>query len=474
MNSRPLTHLPVHPDDLCPITPNYLIKQHPGYAFVDDSRQNKDDDVQHMTIQAKKISDKLSQRWTKEFLPEITKSDVRRRNNKGLEVGDYVIYTDPNVKPGNWQKGLIINTYKSRDNFARIADVKLLNGEILEKRSVVRLAKLEIDEKSHKSCDENKILLSKGVENPLNTAQLEISNFEESGSELTLNPSVKLGENLLKAFLGEKSEGKMELPENLDPECAIKLMTELGEAKFLTRAEIKKGKDQLARDLRKLTRDSFHEDLENMRTVRIAHLPVSCCFASIIAKLSDCSKAVQMGNLMIDDAVCRIQKAQNPKRVLSIKKAEVSVISFNPVAIDSNDRIVIARMRDKPSKFCAVPTLTNDWLVQYRQYKRRLEAIIPVVKAQKANDRIVVDFNQINDGVLGRSIQLEPTIPSISGCINPKNSHPTVPDKMKLKSIIVVPNHSTFKPVSINMNHGKKVPEDSDEEESSDYDNFKR
>ncbi|XP_070492311.1 uncharacterized protein [Chironomus tepperi] len=104
MNSRPLTHLPVSPDDLCPITPNLLIKQHPGYSFIGDNTATSSDDLHHMTVRAKKIAEKFTQRWIKEYLPIITKSDARRHNKQGLDVGDYVIYTDPTIKPANWKK----------------------------------------------------------------------------------------------------------------------------------------------------------------------------------------------------------------------------------------------------------------------------------------------------------------------------------------------------------------------------------
>lgn len=475
MNSRPLTHIPVSPDDLCPITPNYLVKQHPGYAFVAESEGTDNDDLHHMTIRAKKTSEKLIQRWIKEYLPIITKADVRRRKNEGLEVGDYVIYTDPNIKPANWKRGIIINTYKGRDNFARVADVKLLNGEILEKRSVVRLAKLEIDEKSHKKYDENKILLSKQVENPLNSLKTlsRTKNLNLLPTFLTERIS-ELSIKIIKLNIG-KTNLVMESIENINPDSVIKLMTELGEARFITAAEIKREESDFAKQLKFMTQDEFYEDIQNCRTIRIAKVPISCCFMSLITRLAqenleiarifvdsahqvngffanitfksnaDCVKAVEMKKIKFDDVDCNIMKAIRGKSSLTFKKAEFAAISFNAKNNLAQNKLLIARVRDSDNKFCAVPTLANQWLIEYRQYQRRLEAIRPIVASQQLNERIVVDLEHIQNSTTDRSRPTATTSnPGCSNSGNSGNSESGIPNVQRLRSIIVVPNHSTF------------------------------
>jgi len=502
MNSRPLTHLPVSPDDLCPITPNYLIKQHPGYAFVGDNPATNNDDLHHLTIRAKKTSEKLTKRWIKEYLPIITKSDVRRRHNKGLEVGDYVIYTDPNVKPANWKRGIIINVYKGRDNYARIADVKLLNGEILERRSAVRLAKLEIDEKSHKNCDENKILLARGAVNSPKENPTENSKFD---SNCVTERNQNFFVEVIARLCLSRSELRVEMAQELNPDCVLELRNELGEAKFIKPLEIEKGGSRMAKILQNLIGLNFYEDPENVRTVRIARVPISCCFMNLIIILSgenlkiariicdsthqangffanvtfaspdDCEKAVNLGEIEIDEVKCQIMKANHSKDIMSFRKSEFSVVKWSPRILNSEDKVIIGRLRDMPTKFCAVPTLANQWLIDYRNFQRQMQEISPVVAAQQGNNRVVVDLVEIQQAASSRSLQSFPTASTSTGGFTPASkTSSTIPNKDRLKSIIVVPNYSTFRAINMSRKASKLNDTDNSDSDSSNDFHFKR
>lgn len=157
INSRPLTHVPACPDDDVPITPNLLIKLHPGYSFIDSKRIDEvsETDPRWFVKRAQEFSHKIATRWIKEYLPIIGKFSPTEGPVRDIKEGDFVTYCDPTTLPSKWQRGIVVKVYTGRDGLARVADIKLKDGTIVEKRSAYRLARLEIDsEPIHVNCNQ--------------------------------------------------------------------------------------------------------------------------------------------------------------------------------------------------------------------------------------------------------------------------------------------------------------------------------
>lgn len=147
INSRPLTHVPATPDDEFPLTPNQLVKFHPGYEFLSDTSQlPHPGNAEWYFKKAQKFSNQVWSRWCKEYLPIITQSEShsKRGAKRDIHIGDFVIYCDPTTHPQSWSRGIVTNVYKGRDGLARVADIRLRDGKIITKRSAYRLARIPI------------------------------------------------------------------------------------------------------------------------------------------------------------------------------------------------------------------------------------------------------------------------------------------------------------------------------------------
>lgn len=145
MNGRPLTNVPVTCEDEPPLTPNELIKFHHGSTLLPAEAEKLPVENQEKKLikRARGFVKRFMSKFTKEHLPIITRMAPNQRKNS-IAKGDYVIYIDPTIPPNAWKKGVVVETYAGRDGVCRVADVKLAGGELVTKRSAIRLAKIDI------------------------------------------------------------------------------------------------------------------------------------------------------------------------------------------------------------------------------------------------------------------------------------------------------------------------------------------
>ncbi|KAG5666194.1 hypothetical protein PVAND_017826 [Polypedilum vanderplanki] len=380
LNSRPLTNVPVSPDDLIPLTPNYLIKLHPGYAFVQNVQDDENENPNLFIKRAKKISDKLISRWIKEYLATIADPKLKGPNKRGLEVDDYVIYLDPLLKPENWKRGRVIEVFRGRDGFARVANIKLKNGEILEKRSVARLAKLEIDDKNFttESC-----LLLKIAERTLGQDQVQVQSQNKKFSFR----HKKLIEFC--AAMGSKVQ--------ISTVAVIKLWNELGQSIFCSREEIGEGKSGNALSIRELLGDDMFLDTENVRTIKINRIPCETNFMELLTRMAklnwtvtrvavdsidqkegffayitfekESEKIAAIERKVIDIAgkKCKVSVPKKSFDILKRAGKEYAFIFWNHLR-SHNCAIVLCRQKDTITRENALPRFSGEQLKEYIEY----------------------------------------------------------------------------------------------------------
>ncbi|XP_055836519.1 uncharacterized protein LOC129905140 [Episyrphus balteatus] len=147
LNRRPLTYNPVDPEDPKPLTPNSML-------FGVDDRDvtapgvfsDSDCSSRFYSRRSQYLMAELTRRWYKEYLPTITRrSKWFKKKTKPVEVNDVVIVIEPNEIRSAWHLGRVIQVYAGPDGVVRMADVKLSNGSIKKKRSVGRLAVLDLE-----------------------------------------------------------------------------------------------------------------------------------------------------------------------------------------------------------------------------------------------------------------------------------------------------------------------------------------
>lgn len=145
INRRPLTHIPVDPEDPRPLTPNSML-------FGEDDRDvtapgvfSEEDSCSKLySRRAQHLMDEITKRWYKEYLPNITRRTKWFSQTKQIQVDDIVIIIEPNEIRSAWQMGRVVKVYPGPDGVIRMADVILPSGAIKTKRSVGRLAVLDL------------------------------------------------------------------------------------------------------------------------------------------------------------------------------------------------------------------------------------------------------------------------------------------------------------------------------------------
>ncbi|KAG5667016.1 hypothetical protein PVAND_015018 [Polypedilum vanderplanki] len=151
LNNRPLTELPVSPNDDAPITPYLLMTGHPNYPLCCESSGpslNKEPDISKMKLERRvnSLVQAFRSRFINEYAPIIARRLSNAKTAKNLiNLNDFVVYLDPTKNPSEWKRGVVIKTYPGKDNHVRVVDVKTKAGEILQRRSVYCLAKLDFN-----------------------------------------------------------------------------------------------------------------------------------------------------------------------------------------------------------------------------------------------------------------------------------------------------------------------------------------
>jgi transposase InsO family protein len=145
INSRPLTHVPVDPNDPDSLTPNSFLLGTSSAAiqvpsvFVDSSRCPR-----KQWILSQKLADHFWSRWVKEYLPSLTRRTKWHRTSEPVKVGDLVIIADNNLHRNHWPRGVVSAVHPGRDGVVRVVDVKTNAG--VYRRPVVKLCVLDIEQ----------------------------------------------------------------------------------------------------------------------------------------------------------------------------------------------------------------------------------------------------------------------------------------------------------------------------------------
>lgn len=143
---RSLTHIPIDHEDAEPLTPNTILfgdqdedKSRPAGIYSQNDAVSK-----HAYRRAQFLAEKYASRWTTEYLPEICRRSKWHNKTKPAALSDVVIVVEPNNPKNAWKKGRITRVYPGDDGIIRAADVQLADGSMKLRRSVERLAILDV------------------------------------------------------------------------------------------------------------------------------------------------------------------------------------------------------------------------------------------------------------------------------------------------------------------------------------------
>ena len=141
LNSRPLTHVSVNPEDPEPLTPFYFLLGRPSPALPPDVLCEKDVASKKKWRRAQLIVEHFWKRWRREYLPNLQARSKWTTRTANLREDDVVLIRENNAPRGHWPRGRILQTIPEKVCVVRAARVKS-KGTVYV-RPVVKLILLE-------------------------------------------------------------------------------------------------------------------------------------------------------------------------------------------------------------------------------------------------------------------------------------------------------------------------------------------
>lgn len=147
LNSRPLTHVSVDPQDLEAITPNHFLLGRNSPNVPPVVFDERDLNSRKRWRQAQTLTDHFWRRWLREYVPALTeRRKWRTRSQHDVQIGDLVLVVEDNLPRGRWNLGRVVKTFPGDDGLIRTVEVRTKQGTF--KRPVVKLCLLEEAERS--------------------------------------------------------------------------------------------------------------------------------------------------------------------------------------------------------------------------------------------------------------------------------------------------------------------------------------
>lgn len=139
VNLRPLTDVPHHPRTTRALTPLMLLN---GTADADQAEADQVE-LQWLAEERDEQIQEFWTRWTREYLPTITRRTKWTQQTSALRVGDLVFYCESDYRRG-WPRGRVPQVFADPESGqVRKAMVRWADGKESLK-AAVRLAKLNI------------------------------------------------------------------------------------------------------------------------------------------------------------------------------------------------------------------------------------------------------------------------------------------------------------------------------------------
>lgn len=149
LNSRPLTPLSSHPDDLTALTPAHFLIGDSQTEPVQKNLLSVSTSMLSRWQHQQQIRQHFWSRWQREYLHQLQMRTKWYHDSKAITPGTMVLIMDDQRPPLSWMLGRILELYPGDDNVARVAMVKTKNG--IYKRAVRRLCALPMDDDNNEN-----------------------------------------------------------------------------------------------------------------------------------------------------------------------------------------------------------------------------------------------------------------------------------------------------------------------------------
>ncbi|XP_059216147.1 uncharacterized protein LOC131994043 isoform X2 [Stomoxys calcitrans] len=143
VNARPLTHIPVSPDDSEPLTPNHFILGCPNSTHTPAPFEPRLMCLRKQWRVLQNMKNGLWNQWVREYLPDLTRRTKWCLPSQPMKVGCLVFLCDGELSRSQWKRGRVIQLFHGKDGVARSAEVRTSAG--VYRRPVSRLAVLDVE-----------------------------------------------------------------------------------------------------------------------------------------------------------------------------------------------------------------------------------------------------------------------------------------------------------------------------------------
>lgn len=147
LNSRPLTPLSNHPQDLNALTPGHFIIGEPLFSLpepvLSETTSNRLSRLQEM----KRAVQDFWRRWSKDYVSQLHQRPKWHKVSEDVKTGQLVLLKQDQLPPLQWNLGRIESTFPGSDGRVRVVQVRTARG--LYKRAVTEIFVLPIVEEEH-------------------------------------------------------------------------------------------------------------------------------------------------------------------------------------------------------------------------------------------------------------------------------------------------------------------------------------
>ena len=155
LNSRPLTHVSVDPNNMEALTPNHFLmhRSNPGLHLFNPTETTSSSQKRH--ILAQELITHFWNRWLREYVPNLIERRQWLRPRRNLAVNDLVLVVTPNSPRGTWPIGRVTRVIAGPDGVVRSADVKVTRALPLKRNqspSNIQVSSHIYNRSVHKLC----------------------------------------------------------------------------------------------------------------------------------------------------------------------------------------------------------------------------------------------------------------------------------------------------------------------------------
>lgn len=144
LNSRPLSPMSSHPQDLSSLTPGHFLVGEPMYSIPEpDYTEHPINRLTRFQEMKRSVQD-FWKRWSRDYISELHQRFKWQRVRKEVKIGSLVLLKQDNVPPLEWNLGRVIGVSQGEDGHVRVVEVRTAKGTY--RRAITEVCLLPIDE----------------------------------------------------------------------------------------------------------------------------------------------------------------------------------------------------------------------------------------------------------------------------------------------------------------------------------------